>query len=622
MNTLPAGLGDFLLIIDKRGVSETIIKNVVKTKWPSLGQTVANIDTLRINENMVLFSNGNIVKFQSKDSYVAGLFDLPDPKNKSTIDDKSLLNKILSSELENSNFSPSSIEGRFNYFVWNDKEKQLLFVTDLFHTLPLYYSTTEHGILVSTDARLIIGSKLLKPEVDPHALYHYLNFAYVPTPFSIYRGMKKVATASIISYKQGTLEEKQYWKASYSESSTLNEQDAADALREKIIAAVSKQGSSSTDDWGTFLSGGTDSSTVSSILSTNYKSKKLKTFSIGFHEKGYDELEYAQLAADKFDANAHMTRVSAQDTLDSIHDLVGAYDEPFGNSSAIPTYYCAKLAKESGVNYLIAGDGGDEIFGGNERYAKDKIFAQYYQLPSLVKDAINKFGSFGKKFDNRFLNRVHNFANRASLPNPDRFYLDDSFASDFFEDFLTESYKSSIDRQESLGLVKNIFNNCDASSEIHKLMYIDLQMAISENDLTKVNRGAKSTGVTVRYPYLDKNLVEFTGKLPARYKIKGLQKRYLFKQAVTGILPIEIMQKKKQGFGLPVSVWFREHKGFGELLNDILLSPRCIERGYFDKTFIQNLVIRHQKGIWDYKQELWLLLMLELWHRENVDGVN
>ena len=620
-NIVPDGLGDFLFVIDKRGVSPTVIENVIQTKWPALGQAVTEVNTLRINENIVLFTNGSVAKFQSGDSYVAGLFDLITSEDNASSDEKSLLSSILQTELDNRNYSPVDIDGRFAYLVWNHVEKKLSFVTDLFHTFPLYYSKTEYGILVATDARLMTGSKLLKAEVDLKALYHYLNFAYVPTPFSIYKGMSKVPTASVVSYKQGAIDIERYWTPAYAENSTLNEQDAANALKDKIIAAVSKQGNPNTDDWGTFLSGGTDSSTVSGILANKDKSRALKTFSIGFHEKGYDELEYAQLAVDRFNAEGKNLRVSAQDTLDSLFDLVNSYDEPFGNSSAIPTYYCAKLAKEHGVNNLIAGDGGDEIFGGNERYSKDKIFSQYYNLPGSVKNVFNHVGSFAEKFDSRFFNRVSNFINRASLPNPERFYLDDSFASDFFEEFLTESYRESIDRQESLDVLKTVFSECNASSELHKLMYIDLKMAISENDLTKVNRGAKSAGVIVRYPYLDKDLVEFAGNLPAKYKVKGLQKRYLFKQAVSEILPIEISKKTKQGFGLPVSIWLREHKGFKELLNDILLSPRCIERGYFEKTFVEDLIVRHQKGTWDYPQELWQLLVLELWHRENVDNV-
>jgi asparagine synthase (glutamine-hydrolysing) len=622
MNIVPDGLGDFLFIIDKRGVSSTVIENVTQTKWPALGQADSEVATLRINENIVLFTNGSVAKFQSGDSYIAGLFDLINSEDNTPSNENSLISSILQTELDKRKYSPVDIDGRFAYLVWNNVENILSIVTDLFHSFPLYYSKTEYGILVATDARLITGSKLLKAEVDPHALYHYLNFAYVPTPFSIYKEMNKVPTASIVSYKQGTIDISRYWTPTYAENSRLNEQDAAKALKDKIIGAVSKQGNPNTEDWGTFLSGGTDSSTVSGILAKQNKTRALKTFSIGFHEEGYDELEYAQLAVDRFNAEGKNLRGSAQDTLDSIFDLVNSFDEPFGNASAIPTYYCAKLAKEHGVNNLIAGDGGDEIFGGNERYAKDTIFSQYYHLPSPVKNVFSHVGSFAGKFDSRFFNRVSNFVNRASLPNPERFYLDDSFASDFFEDFLTESYRESIDRQESLEFLKTIYSDCNASSELHKLMYIDLKMAISENDLTKVNRGAKSAGVIVRYPYLDKNLVEFTGNLPAKYKVKGLQKRYLFKKAVSEILPIEISKKTKQGFGLPVSIWLREHKGFKELLNDTLLSPRCLERGYFEKKFIENLIARHQKGTWDYPQELWQLLMLELWHRENVDNVN
>ena len=179
-NIVPDGLGDFLFVIDKRGVSSTVIENVIQTKWPALGQAATEVATLRINENIVLFTNGSVAKFQSGDSYVAGLFDLISPEENVSSNENSLLSKILQTELDKKNYSPVDIEGRFAYLVWNNVEKKLSFVTDLFHTFPLYYSKTEYGILVATDARLVTGSKLLKAEVDPKGLISLLKFCLCP----------------------------------------------------------------------------------------------------------------------------------------------------------------------------------------------------------------------------------------------------------------------------------------------------------------------------------------------------------------------------------------------------------------------------------------------------------
>jgi len=268
---------------------------------------------------------------------------------------------------------------------------------------------------------------------------------------------------------------------------------------------------------------------------------------------------------------------------------------------------------------VVAGDGGDEIFGGNERYAKDQIFAKYYGLPEPVKGIGAMLARICGPIDVRVLNRVKNFVHRGSLPNPDRFYSDDSFASDCFGELLTPDFRNTIERSESLDVMRAHYESAQTRSELHRLMYIDLMMAIADNDLVKVAQTAKAAGISVVYPYLDTELVNLTGRIPADWKVRNGKKRYLFKKAMKEVLPPEILTKRKQGFGLPVGTWFRESRQFFELLADTMLSRRAVERGYFNPGFVERLVSRHRGAVWDYTQELWLLLVLELWHREHLD---
>jgi asparagine synthase (glutamine-hydrolysing) len=229
-------------------------------------------------------------------------------------------------------------------------------------------------------------------------------------------------------------------------------------------------------------------------------------------------------------------------------------------------------------------------------------------------------GSIAGIAGGRFRNRIDNFLRRAALPNPDRFYTDDSFASECFEQLLSGQFKEAVNIDDSLEIVRERYRQANADAELNRLLFIDLQMAISDNDLTKVNRAAKATGISVLYPYLDRSLIDLTGRIPAHLKVKGTKKRYLFKKALSDVLPREILKKKKQGFGLPVGVWFRSQPKFRELLNDVLRSQRAKERGYFNVKYLEELLDRHTRGLWDYSSELWLLMMLELWHRQYVDG--
>ena len=273
--------------------------------------------------------------------------------------------------------------------------------------------------------------------------------------------------------------------------------------------------------WGTFLSGGTDSSSISGLLAKVHPTP-VRSFSIGFDEDGYDELGYSRIASSHYGLDAHEYRVGEHDSVTAIPRLAQVFDEPFGNASAVPTFYCADLAAKSGVSLMIAGDGGDEIFGGNERYRKDRIFDWYHRAPRAVRALGTTISSGLNGHDWRFANRIKNFVQRASLPNPDRFYSDDSFASDHFDELLAGDFRAAVRRDDALDVQRRIYAQADADCDLHRLMYLDLQMTIADNDAVKVVRAAKLAGVQVAFPYLDRRLVEFAGRLPATTRCAGL----------------------------------------------------------------------------------------------------
>jgi asparagine synthase (glutamine-hydrolysing) len=211
-------------------------------------------------------------------------------------------------------------------------------------------------------------------------------------------------------------------------------------------------------------------------------------------------------------------------------------------------------------------------------------------------------------------------ARRGAMPNPDRFYSDDSFASDHFAALLDPAFQARVQPDASLDVQREIFARPQSAGELHRLMYLDLKMTIAESDLVKVVRASKAAGIDVSFPYLDWDLVQYTGRLAEDLKVRRLEKRFLFKRAMADILPAEVLSKKKHGFGVPTSVWLRRGGALRDMVNDIVLAPRALSRGYFNAAYVRELIARHERGAWDNSSEIFRLLMLELWHRRYLDA--
>jgi asparagine synthase (glutamine-hydrolysing) len=508
--------------------------------------------------------------------------------------------------------------GRFAQVAWNATEGRVAAITDHLSTLSIYTLESSGTIVVASDFRLLLP--LSRRETDPLAVYHYLNFGYVPAPFTICRDVRRLLPGTRVLFDRGRRTESRYFVSRYAEDLGGTDETLARDLRERIVADVRAYRPAGGDGWGCFLSGGTDSSSIVSIFAAQNPDASVRTFSIGFGEEGYDELGYATLVAEAVGAKAYTARVDRSQAVDLVAQVLDAYDQPFGDASAIPTLACAALAAEHGVDRLVAGDGGDEIFGGNERYAKDHVMEAFYRLPGPLRSLARGLGSIAGRSSGRFLNRVQNFVERGSLPNPDRFYTDDSFGSDYYEELLSDAFRAEIGRDTSLDFLREIYALGDDAAPLHRIMRLDLNMAIAQNDLVKVRGACRVHGVSARFPYLDPTLIDYTGRLPARYKVRGLEKRYLFKRAMAGILPDAVLRKKKQGFGLPVEVWLRQDAEFQAMVRAVLFDARTLARGYYNRAFLEKLMAEHVRGTWDHSRGIWQILIMELWQRKYLDA--
>jgi len=510
--------------------------------------------------------------------------------------------------------------GRFAQVVFNPGAGGVVALTDHFSTVNLYALVSERVLLIGTDLRLLAASPWCRREIDLASVYNYMNFACIPAPGTIFRDIRRFEPGTRLRWEEGRVSWDRYFIPEYLEDLRGTDEDLAHELRDRMIASVHAYRPDDSEPWGCFLSGGTDSSSIATILSRQGRPGRVRSFSIGFAEQGYDELGYAETAARACGAEPSFARVSREQAQSLLGRLLDSYDQPFGNASAIPTMACVNLAREHGINCMVAGDGGDEIFGGNQRYAKDQVMEAWYAMPGLAKRLALRLGHLVGGGNSHLLNRFENFFERASLPNPDRFYSDDSFASDHYDQLLRPDFRREVARDTSLQFMRSVYSLGASGSPLHRIMRLDLLMAIAQNDLRKVDGAARSVGISVRFPYLDPILVAFANRLPQRYKVRGLEKRYLFKKAMRDILPEAILRKKKQGFGLPISVWLRNDPQFQSTVRDALFDQTARARGWWETAYVERLMAEHLRGSWDHADDIWRLFVLELWLRKNVDG--
>ncbi len=512
------------------------------------------------------------------------------------------------------------LRGAFVLALWDQRQRTLLLAVDHFGIHRLYYVSDARRTAFASRPSALLAAPGLDGRVDPTAVYNYLNFGYIPAPGSIFAGVRRLPPGHVLLVRQGELTLKAYWEMAYPEQRVPKAEGATTLYRLTEEAVARALRGTTLKEVGAFLSGGTDSSSVVGLVG-RLTGERVNAFSVGFQEERYNELGYAELAARHFEAAHYAKILTPDDALKALPRLVEAFDEPFGNDSAIGTFFCAQLARECGVTQLLAGDGGDEIFGGNERYRTDRVFARYHRLPAIFRRGLLEPVFLTLPDGGRGLvGRIQRYIRRASLPNPRRFYSYEFFVAQEARTLLSPEFIEALELDAPWNLVQEHFDRARAPSELNRLLYLDLKLAIGDNDLLKVTRTAELAGVAVRFPLLDLPLVEFTGTLPARFKVRGLEKRYLFKRAFRTLLPPETLAKQKHGFGVPASAWLKSHPGFHALARETLLSPGARQRGYFRTGAIERLFQRHAADSTPfYGGILWTVLMLELWHRQHVD---
>ncbi|MCB1023661.1 MAG: asparagine synthase (glutamine-hydrolyzing) [Acidobacteria bacterium] len=515
-------------------------------------------------------------------------------------------------------FGPKCVDklrGMFAFAIWDKKEESLFIARDRAGKKPLFYSMLKNGDFVfGSELKSILAHGQISKEIDPAALDAYLTFGYVPEDFCIFKDVHKLKPGHFMTFKDGQITTSQFWDFKYPRIEEIgNESDYVEELRGKIYDAV-KVRLISEVPLGAFLSGGVDSSAVVAMMS-QILDKPVKTFSVGFNEDSFDELKYARIAAKHFKTEHHEFVVTP-DLVDEIDQLVWHFDEPFADSSAIPTFMVSKLAREF-VTVVLSGDGGDELFAGYTRYLIDKKRGGIGNLPKVIRNGLLRPLSEALPHGAKGRNFLYN----TSLDALDR-YIDSvsQFGKLKKKSLYSARFRQSLAGIESAeAIFRDIAQGVATGDPIDNLLYLDSKTYLPGDILTKVDRMSMAASLEARVPLLDQELIDFvTRRIPARFKLKGRETKYIFKKALEGIVPGEILYREKQGFGVPINEWINDQ--LRTRIHGTLLEKRTLERGYFDPQYIKILLDEHSKGRRDHSHPLWVLWMLELWQRRFVDG--
>jgi asparagine synthase (glutamine-hydrolysing) len=513
------------------------------------------------------------------------------------------------------------LTGAFSVVIWDRRAKTLVAAVDGFGIKRLALYRGRGCVVLSSRVDSISSSGAADLTINPRAIANVLNFSADLAPDTIFKEVERLAPGSILTVRDGCTRIRSYWDMHYSAGAAAHVRQLGAELESVFQRSVAThcKGDSFTE-LGAFLSGGTDSSTVVGMMSRMGRGA-VKAFSIGFREQPFNELGYAELAAKAFSAHHYTYMVGADDCFEALPQIVRYFDEPYGNSSAIPTYFCARLAADNGVKTLLAGDGGDELFGGNERYRTDMMFEMYHSIPGLLRTGLIEPVVASLPFRNGLTRRARGYIRRANTPGVRRMLSFQFLATHSPEEVFDSDFAAALQPYSVFDTPSGHYAAASASHHLDRLLYVDMKITLADNDLPKVTAMSELAGIQVRFPYLHRPVAELSGRIPAGLKVRGLEKRYLFKRAFRNLLPTEIIHKQKHGFGIPVAIWVKTDRNLRELTGDTLLSRRTFERGYFRREFVEELFRKHRDTDSTYYGDtIWTVLMLELWHRQVADA--
>ena len=513
--------------------------------------------------------------------------------------------------------------GHYALAIVDARAGRVTLLTDRMGTVPLYYRIDDDRVVFGTGIDAVATGEAAgdgAADCDRQALYDYVYFHMVPAPRAVIAGTGKLRAAEYCVLAPGAaIERRRHWTPAFREHADCPRQALEATLMDTLRAAV-KASLPPSGRTGAFLSGGLDSSTVAGMLA-EAQGGHAQAIAIGFDAPGYDEMPWARLAATHFGVELIERYVTPDDVVAALPAVAAACDEPFGNSSILPAYFCAAAARDAGIDTLLAGDGGDELFAGNERYLPQRALRVFQALPAPLRGLVNTLVA---ALPGRFplAAKARSFTAQAALDTPERLQRYNFLHRLAPPEVFADDFLAAVDPGAPLAAWRGTFlqpgGDC---SELNRMLYLDWQYTLADNDLRKVSQACALAGVTVRYPMLMDALIDVSLRVPSRWKLRHGGLRAFYKAALSGWLPPQTLAKSKHGFGLPFGVWMREHRPLAELAYDTI--GDLGRRGIFRETFLQRAVAMHRQGHAAYFGELvWILTVLELWLASRRDAAH
>ena len=511
------------------------------------------------------------------------------------------------------------LNGMFAFALWDARRRRLFVARDLFGEKPLYWGVFGGKLLFASEPKVLLAHPSVKTRLNVDALRQYLSFDYVPAPLSIYEGIQKLPAAHALTLEDGRIEVRPYWQLSYRKPERVPTEAEAAARVEELLADSVRLRLVSDVPLGVLLSGGVDSSTVAA-LAVRASHETVKTFSISFAEKSFDESAYARGVADFLHTDHHEERLNSNLAADLIGEIGSWMDEPLSDPSVVPTYLLSRFTRQH-VTVALGGDGGDEIFAGYQMYPAHRIARLYERVPLRARRLLIE--SIVKRLPVKTKNLSLDFKARKFIEG---MRYDDtvarhhiwfgSFTPDEQGELLTPAARGTNGVDIYAG-ARALLDECDAVDTVERMQYLDTKLYLAEDILTKVDRTSMAVSLEVRAPFLDRRLVEYVASLPVSYKLHGNTTKYILKRAMGPHLPPFVTRRGKKGFGVPIAEWLKGR--LRPLARDLLSPARLSRHGLFDPAYVARLQDEHERGTANHRKLLWTLLIFELWHESFIE---
>ncbi len=583
-----AGLGQARLsIIDLSPLGRQPMANEDGTVWITLNGEIYNFAELRTE----LEGKGHIFRSQTDTETIVHLWE------------------------QDGERCVERLRGMFAFALWDGRSRTLFLARDRMGKKPLFYAEFPDRIVFGSEIKAVLQDRAIVPRPDLIALHSYLAYQSVPAPLCAFEGLKKLPPAHTLTVRGGRSVLRRYWKLSYLDKIEVKGERGEAVLRDEIIERLREAVRlrlRSDVPLGAFLSGGIDSSLIVALMA-GLMDRPVKTFTIGFADEEYDERAYSRMIAEKF-GTEHHEFVVTPDAQGILPELVWHYNEPFADSSAIPTYYVAEMARRS-VTVVLSGDGGDENFAGYPRYRntargsgwRERFFSRAQRKAGFT-DYQSKKDREGSRRRRRDLD-----ARRLQY-----YQWLTHFHESYQARFYTPEFRRRLGPVFTVDRMLDLFRISDAPDFLDSMMDVDFGLYLPDTLMTKTDIAAMAHALEVRSPFLDHEFVEFAARIPSGFKLKGgTESKWILKLAAGSFLPNDVIVRKKMGFGVPVDQWFRHE--LKELVRDTLLSRRAADRGLFRRGSVESLLDRHQKKGENWATLIWNLLMLEMWHLMFID---